>query len=153
MDVDGILTDGTLRICSDGTETKTFSILDGMGLKRLAKADVATAWISGRRSGATIVRAKELGIPHLIQDRTDKLVALQELAEKLNLPAEACVYMGDDDIDVGAIHWAAIGVTVPTAMPAALSAADYVTSRLAGYGAVREVCEHILKAKGRTFVP
>ena len=60
MDVDGVLTDGTVRIHSDGTESKVFSILDGMGLTRLAKAGLATAWISGRASGSTTARATEL---------------------------------------------------------------------------------------------
>jgi 3-deoxy-D-manno-octulosonate 8-phosphate phosphatase (KDO 8-P phosphatase) len=147
MDVDGILTDGTVQISSDGTESKGFSILDGMGLKQLEKAGILTAWISGRPSGSTLARAKELKIPHLVQGRTDKLVALQELATSLNLTAADCVYMGDDDIDASAIAWAAIGATVPDAMPSALAAADYVTTRPAGRGAVREICEHILAAR------
>ncbi|HYD85404.1 MAG TPA: HAD hydrolase family protein, partial [Opitutus sp.] len=77
----------------------------------------------------------------------DKLVALQELAASLNLTAADCVYMGDDDIDASAIAWAAIGATVPDAMPSALAAADYVTTRPAGRGAVREICENILAAR------
>jgi 3-deoxy-D-manno-octulosonate 8-phosphate phosphatase (KDO 8-P phosphatase) len=147
MDVDGILTDGTVQISSDGTEAKSFSILDGMGLKRLEKAGIATAWISGRPSGATTARATELKIPHLIQGRTDKLTALQELAARLGLTAAECFYMGDDDIDAPAIAWAGIGASVPDAMPAALMAADYVTHRAAGHGAVREICELILNAR------
>ena len=151
MDVDGILTDGTIHVSSDGVETKTFSILDGMGLVRLGKADIATAWISGRPSGATTVRAKELKIPHLAQGRTDKITALQELASALGLTPAQIAYMGDDDIDTAAIQWAGIGVTVPDAMPSPFAAADYVTRRPAGRGAVREVCEHILAAQGHTF--
>lgn len=147
MDVDGILTDGTVLIASDGTESKAFSILDGMGLKRLEKAGVLTAWISGRASAATTVRAAELKIPHLIQGRTDKLAALRELAAQLGLTAEACVYMGDDDIDAPAMEWAGIGASVPDAVPRALAAADYVTTRSAGRGAVREVCELVLAAR------
>ena len=69
---------------------------------------------------------------------------LQELAGRLGLGAEAICYMGDDDIDVPALAWAGVGVTVPGAMPSALAAAGYITSRSAGRGAVREVCEHIL---------
>src|SRR5262245_47133759 len=69
MDVDGILTDGTVHISSDGTETKQFSILDGLGLIRLRNAGLATAWISGRSSGSTTARATELKIPHVIQGR------------------------------------------------------------------------------------
>lgn len=147
MDVDGVLTDGTVQIHSDGVESKGFSILDGMGLKRLERAGIAVAWISGRPSAATAVRAGELGIPHLIQGRTDKLQALQELARRLGLAAEACAYMGDDDIDAPAMQWAAIGVTVPDGVAAAHDAADYVTRRPAGHGAVREVCDHLLAAR------
>jgi 3-deoxy-D-manno-octulosonate 8-phosphate phosphatase (KDO 8-P phosphatase) len=147
MDVDGILTDGTVRISSDGSEAKAFSVLDGMGLTRLNKAGILVAWISGRASGATTVRAAELKVPHLIQGRTDKLAALQELAAQLKLTAGQCVYIGDDDIDAPAIQWAGIGATVPSAMPAALAAAGYVTVRAAGLGAVREICEHILAAR------
>ena len=153
MDVDGILTDGTLHICSDASETKIFNVLDGMGLTRCAKSGIVTAWISGRHSGATTVRAGELKIPHLIQGRTDKHLALQELASQLGIAAEHIAYMGDDDIDAAALRWAGIGVTVPGGMPAAFDAADYVTKREAGYGAVREVCEHIFAARGLKFVP
>jgi len=148
MDVDGVLTDGTVRIASDGAESKSFSILDGMGLVRLNRAGIAVAWISGRPSGATTRRAEELKVPHLIQGRTDKLAALQELAGRLHLDATACVYIGDDDIDAPAIAWAGIGVSVPDAMPAAQAAADLITVRPAGRGAVREICEHILQAQG-----
>jgi 3-deoxy-D-manno-octulosonate 8-phosphate phosphatase (KDO 8-P phosphatase) len=149
MDVDGVLTDGTVAISSDGTETKRFSILDGMGIVRLHKAGVAVAWISGRASGATTARATELRVPHVIQGRTDKLIALQELARQLGLAAAQVCYMGDDDIDAPAIAWAGIGVAPAGAMPAALKAADWVPARAAGHGAVREVCEHILAGRGQ----
>ena len=147
LDVDGVLTDGTVRIHSDGTESKSFSILDGMGLARLNRAGIAVAWISGRPSEATSVRARELKVPHLIQGRTDKLAALQELATQLKLSPAECAYMGDDDIDAPAIAWAGIGLTVPGAMPAALQAARLVTRRTAGHGAVREICELLLAAR------
>jgi 3-deoxy-D-manno-octulosonate 8-phosphate phosphatase (KDO 8-P phosphatase) len=148
MDVDGVLTDGTVTIHSDGTEAKTFSILDGMGLVRCRDAGIALAWVSGRASAATDVRAGELKIAHVVQGRADKLAALQELAGRLGLaPAEVC-YMGDDDIDVPAMKWAGVGATVSTAMPAAVAAAGYVARRPAGRGAVREVCDRILAASG-----
>jgi 3-deoxy-D-manno-octulosonate 8-phosphate phosphatase (KDO 8-P phosphatase) len=149
MDVDGVLTDGTVTIASDGTEAKNFSILDGMGIVRLHKAGVAVAWISGRPSGATTLRATELRVPHVIQGRTDKLIALQELASQLKLTAKQICYMGDDDIDAPAIAWSGIGVAPGQSMPAALKAAAYVPARPAGHGAVREVCEHILGNRGQ----
>jgi 3-deoxy-D-manno-octulosonate 8-phosphate phosphatase (KDO 8-P phosphatase) len=153
MDVDGILTDGTVEIHSDGTESKRFSILDGMGLVQLRKHGIETAWISGRASGSTTVRANELKIPHLVQGRIDKITALKELAATLNLTADQIVYMGDDNIDTAAIQWAGIGVSVPDAMPEPFAAADYITHRPAGRGAVREVCEHILSAHGHNATP
>lgn len=153
MDVDGVLTDGTVEIRSDGTEAKRFSILDGMGLVRLRQAGIATAWISGRPSGATTARATELKIPHLIQGRTDKLAALQELAAQVGLTADQICYMGDDDIDAPAIAWAGIGVAPADALPAPLRAARYVPARPAGRGAVREVCEQILGSRGPKALP
>jgi 3-deoxy-D-manno-octulosonate 8-phosphate phosphatase (KDO 8-P phosphatase) len=148
MDVDGILTDGRVGVsAAPDSEMKFFSLLDGLGLARVRDAGIALAWISGRQSGATQRRAEELKIPYVIQGRTDKLAALQELAGKLALSAGQCVYMGDDDIDTPAIRWAGIGVTVPTAMPSPLAAAHYVTTRPAGFGAVREICELILLSR------
>jgi 3-deoxy-D-manno-octulosonate 8-phosphate phosphatase (KDO 8-P phosphatase) len=148
MDVDGVLTDGTITISSDGTESKRFSILDGMGLMRLKHAGIIVAWISGRLSNATTLRGTELKVPHIIQGRTDKVTELRELAARLGLKAEECVYMGDDDIDAAAIQWAGVGVAPSCGMPAALAAADFIPKREAGHGAVREVCEFILTAQG-----
>lgn len=151
MDVDGVLTDGTIHVSSDGTETKQFSILDGMGLVRLRQAGIAVAWISGRLSGATSVRAAELKVAHLVQGRTDKKTALVELATQLGMSSQECCYMGDDDIDAAAIRWAGIGVSVRDGMPAAVDAAQYIPTRPPGRGAVREVCELILSARGLHF--
>ena len=148
MDVDGILTDGTVLISSDGTEAKRFSILDGMGLAHLRDAGLPLAWISGRASGATTARATELKIPHLIQGRSDKLAALTELAAQLNLPLSACAYMGDDVIDVAALRAAGLGISVPGAIAEARAAADYITQREAGFGAVREICDLLLATGG-----
>jgi 3-deoxy-D-manno-octulosonate 8-phosphate phosphatase (KDO 8-P phosphatase) len=146
MDVDGVLTDGTVLISSDGTEAKRFSVTDGLGLGLLRDRGLPLAWISGRQSGATTVRAAELRIPHVIQGRRDKLAALTELAGQLGLPLSACAYMGDDIIDVQALRAAGIGISVPGAAATALAAAGYVTRRRAGHGAVREVCDLLLAA-------
>jgi 3-deoxy-D-manno-octulosonate 8-phosphate phosphatase (KDO 8-P phosphatase) len=130
MDVDGVLTDGSVYVSATGEEAKRFSVLDGLGLARLRDAGVALAWISGRNSGASTRRATELRVPHLIQGRTDKLAALSELAARLGLGPKDVCYIGDDEIE-------------PGAMPEALRAADLVTTRSAGTGAVREVCDLI----------
>jgi 3-deoxy-D-manno-octulosonate 8-phosphate phosphatase (KDO 8-P phosphatase) len=147
MDVDGVLTDGTVSISSDGTETKRFAIIDGLGLVLLRLSGLELAWISGRLSATSTLRAAELKIPHVILGRHDKLAALSELAAALGIPLRDCAYMGDDIIDAPAIAAAGIGISVPTALPAALAAAGYVTRRLPGNGAVREVCDLLLEAR------
>jgi 3-deoxy-D-manno-octulosonate 8-phosphate phosphatase (KDO 8-P phosphatase) len=146
MDVDGVLTDGTVTISSDGTESKRFCIIDGLGLILVRGSGIETAWISGRASVTTTLRANELKVPHVIQGKHDKLAALTGLAAELGIPLGACAYMGDDFIDAPAIAAAGIGISVPTGLPAAIAAADYVTRRQAGHGAVREVCDHLLLA-------
>lgn len=148
MDVDGVLTDGNVHISSDGSESKAFSILDGHGLRRLARSGIAVAWISGRASGATTRRATELAIPHVIQGPVEKLDSLRTLAARLGLGAAECAYMGDDEIDVAAMRWAGIAIAPPAAMPVALAAAHLVTRRSGGHGAVREVCDLLLAARG-----
>jgi 3-deoxy-D-manno-octulosonate 8-phosphate phosphatase (KDO 8-P phosphatase) len=150
MDVDGILTDGSVITSSDGTESKAFSIIDGLGLKLLHELGLELAWISGRVSGATTIRAAELKIPHVIQGKHDKLAALTALTAKLGISLGDCAYMGDDFIDAPAIAAAGIGITVPTALPEALAAADYVTKKLPGHGAVREVCDLLRTARAKS---
>lgn len=147
MDVDGILTDGSLYVSSDGSESKRFSIIDGLGLARLREAGIILAWISGRHSEATSVRARDLKIPHLVQGKLDKITGLRDLLEELKLQPHQAVYMGDDIIDVDAIRYAGIGVTVPEAQPEALAVADYVTEKQGGQGAVREICNLIYHAQ------
>lgn len=148
MDVDGILTDGTIYVSSDGSESKRFSVVDGLGLAKLRDAGIVLAWISGRLSGSTTVRAKDLKIPYVVQGKTDKISALKELLAELKLEPAQAVYMGDDIIDTAAIAYAGIGVSVPEAQEEALAAADYVTRRSGGNGAVREVCNRIIEAQG-----
>ena len=149
MDVDGVLTDGSLYVSSDGSETKRFSIIDGLGLVMLREAGVKIAWISGRGSDATDRRAEELKVDFVIQGRKDKAKALSSLLKELGLKPEQAAYMGDDTIDTEAIELAAIGVAVPEAQPEPLAAANYTTQRAGGNGAVREVCNHILAARSQ----
>lgn len=148
FDVDGILTDGRLWYGADGEMLKAFHTLDGHGLKMIAAAGIEVALITGRRSEMVLRRASELGIRHVIQGREDKGVALAALAGELGLEATACGYAGDDLPDVPALEWSALAFSVPNAHQSAKAAADLISNTRGGEGAVREICDFILDARG-----
>lgn len=149
LDVDGILSDGSIYYTAQGDEIKAFNIMDGLGIKLLQNAGIEVAIITGRVSPMVARRARELGIKHLVQGREDKLTALHELLKNTGISAEHVAYMGDDLPDLAAIKTVKLGITVPNAMPFVQQHADHVTSRPGGKGAVREVCELILAAQGK----
>lgn len=152
LDVDGVLTDGTVFMGPDGFELKQFSVLDGLGLACVKKLGVSLAVISGRLSPATTARTAELNFDHIIQGRKDKGVALLELADQLKLKAEAICYVGDDVIDIPAIQYSGIGVAVPNAVSLVLQNANWVTDKPGGRGAVREVCDRILESRNESVL-
>ncbi|MDO4897304.1 MAG: HAD hydrolase family protein [Moraxella sp.] len=148
MDVDGVLSDGQIIYNSYDVETKAFYVQDGVGLKGLMGAGVTLAIITGRTSPMVERRAKELGIHHLIQGQDDKFTELSKLAVSLGFELNECAYMGDDLPDLKAVREAGVGISVPNGCQETQSVADFVTQRSGGQGAVREVCELILKAQG-----
>lgn len=148
MDVDGVLTDGSLYFAASGDELKAFSILDGQGLRLIQKQGLATAFITGRSSPLTQTRARNLGIGYLIQGRTDKLTALNELSERTGIPLEGIAYAGDDLPDLAAIEKAGVGISVPNGCTAVRESADWCTTAAGGRGAIREVCEWLLACRG-----
>jgi 3-deoxy-D-manno-octulosonate 8-phosphate phosphatase (KDO 8-P phosphatase) len=149
MDVDGVLTDGSLYFGNSGEEIKAFSILDGLGIKLLRDAGIKPAIITGRSSALLLRRAAELKIELIYQGREDKLVALEELRADLNLEMDEIAYVGDDLPDLSAIRQAGLGVTVANGHHFVARHADWQTKAAGGQGAIREVCELILKAQGK----
>lgn len=149
FDVDGVLTDGCLYYGPAGEELKVFDSQDGHGLKQLANSGVTLAIITGRNSPMVAKRAADLGITHVIQGREDKGQALAALAASLQLAADECGYMGDDEPDVSALEWAALGFSVASAHASAKAAAGFVTQAKGGRGAVREVCDLLLGARAQ----
>lgn len=148
LDVDGVLTDGSLYFGADGDTLKAFNSLDGHGLKMLQASGVSLAIITGRESEIVTRRANELGIDVIVQGREDKLTALQEVAEQLSLSLDQVAYAGDDLPDLSAIMVAGLGIAVANAATGVAAGADYVTQATGGAGAVREICEFILVAQG-----
>ena len=149
LDVDGTLTDGGVYMNGEGAEFKRFDIRDGMGIVRLRKAGVEVALISGRHSPATERRAQELGITRLYNGVGDKMPVLSALLEELGITLEETAYMGDDVNDVDCLRAAGLALVPADGVPEARAAADYVTARAAGRGAVREAAELILTENGR----
>ncbi len=149
MDVDGVLTDGTLIVHADGSESKCFNSLDGHGIVMWKRAGLKVALVSGRASEPTLRRAEQLQIEHVFQDCHDKLPVFEKLLEQLGLPPEKAAYIGDDLTDLPLIRYVGFGVAVANAVDEVKHYADYVTARPGGRGAVREVIEHILKSSDK----
>jgi 3-deoxy-D-manno-octulosonate 8-phosphate phosphatase (KDO 8-P phosphatase) len=147
LDVDGVLTDGRLFYGPKGELLKAFHVRDGHGIKQVAAAGITVAIISGRKSAAVVRRAKELGIRHVTQGASDKLAALRKLAKARRVSLEECVCVGDDTPDAPILAAAGVGIAVADAHPDALEVADLVTTRNGGQGAVREVCDWLIKAR------
>jgi 3-deoxy-D-manno-octulosonate 8-phosphate phosphatase (KDO 8-P phosphatase) len=149
LDVDGVLTDGSLYFTARGEEMKRFDVRDGHGMRMLSEAGVRIAIVSGRSSEAVARRAEGLGITEVLQGIDDKLAACQALAGRCGLGLENCAALGDDLPDLPLLRRAVLAASVPGAPAPVRAAAHYVTEREGGHGAVREVCEFILNAQGK----
>jgi 3-deoxy-D-manno-octulosonate 8-phosphate phosphatase (KDO 8-P phosphatase) len=149
MDVDGVLTDGTLIINADGSESKFFNSLDGHGILMWQRAGLKVALVSGRTSEPTRYRAEQLQIEYVFQDCHNKLSVFEKFLEQIGLSPEKVAYIGDDLTDLPVIRYVGFGVAVANAVDEVKQHADYVTTAAGGSGAVREVIEYILKNTGR----
>ncbi len=152
MDVDGVLTDGTVMISSDGSELKTFNLLDGHGIKMWRRAGLKAAMISGRESVVTKQRADDMEIDFVYQPCQQKLECFKKLLADSQLEPKNIAYIGDDVLDIPIVRRVGFGVAVANAVDELKSCAHYVTSRAGGDGAVREVVEYILKNTGQWSV-
>lgn len=149
MDVDGTLTDGSVFIDAAGNEFKRFDIQDGMGMALFRKAGGKVAWISGRFSPVTELRARELRVDFLANGVAEKLPVLRKIAAEAGVSAEAVIFIGDDVNDCECVRWAGLGVAVANAVPELKASASYVTQRGGGNGAVREVVDMVLAAQAK----
>ncbi len=148
FDVDGVLTDGSLYYGPDGESIKRFNVLDGHGIKLLQRSGVATAIISARKSEIVARRAADLGIQHLQQGVQNKRTAFEQLLAHTGLEREACGFVGDDVLDLPILLQAGFAASVPAAHPEVRSRVHYVTGAGGGAGAVRELCDFIMRAQG-----
>ncbi len=149
LDVDGVLTDGKIIISEKYGEIKHFCVLDGLGIKLLQKIGVKVGIISSRNSEVVRIRAKELGIELLFQGETQKLKIYETILKDLGLKDEEVAYIGDDFVDLPILKRVGLAVGVPNARDPVNQFVHYVTQLKGGEGAVREVCEIIIKAKNK----
>ena len=148
FDVDGVLTDGSLHYGPDGEVMKTFNVQDGLGIKLLQEAGILTAIISARRSPQVTARARDLGIEFVHQGGHDKLTPFNDLLAKTGLAAEEVAFIGDDVVDLTILKRVGFAVGVPNGRADVLSRVHHVTDAQGGRGAVRELCEFVLRATG-----
>ena len=149
FDVDGVMTDGALTFDSEGRESKSFHVRDGLGLKLLQQGGIAIAIITGRTSPIVDARARELGIRHVIQGSQDKRAACQSLLDRLGLDWNAVAYMGDDLPDLPVLRASGLALTVPEAPEAVRAQAHWIAPLGGGRGAVRCAAEMLLGARGQ----
>jgi 3-deoxy-D-manno-octulosonate 8-phosphate phosphatase (KDO 8-P phosphatase) len=148
MDCDGVLTDGRIELLENGDEQKTFHVRDGQGISLVHRAGLQTGIISGRTSSVVERRAKDLEITYVRQDARDKIKALEEIMAAAGVTLDECAYIGDDLGDIPVMLRVELAVAVADAAAETKQAAHYVTELPGGHGAVREVCDLILKAQG-----
>ena len=148
FDVDGVLTDGTLYFTDSGEEIKAFNSRDGHGMKMLKASGVELAIITARESRSVKLRAENLNITLLYQGEKNKLKVFESLVTKLKLDMSSCAYVGDDLIDLPVMTRCGLSICVPSSPILVKKHAHYVTNSEGGQGAVREVCEMIMRSQG-----
>jgi len=148
FDVDGVFTDGRFYVSDGGIESKSFNTQDGYGIRRLIESGIDVAVISGRESAAVTQRMVELGVTHVIQGCKDKVAALNDLTAELSISVNECAYVGDDVPDLPLLQEVGFAVAVANAVTEIKTQCDYTTTAAGGHGAVREVCELVLAARG-----
>jgi 3-deoxy-D-manno-octulosonate 8-phosphate phosphatase (KDO 8-P phosphatase) len=148
LDVDGVLTTGEVMLDSRGREIKRFDVKDGLGIRLLQKAGIQTAIATGRRSEALRHRCRELGIELLYDGLKDKVPVVESISTRTGLTARQMAFAGDDLPDLPLMRRVGLAIAVADAHPLVRNHAQLVTRARGGRGAVREICEHILKAQG-----
>jgi len=144
LDVDGVLTDGSLYYTDTGSELKRFNVKDGVGIKQVKQAGIKVAIITVSTASAVQHRAEKLGIEDLYMGIEDKLTVIKKLCDRLDLSLAQVAYVGDDLVDLPVLKAVGCPLTVADAVAANREASIYVTEKLGGQGAVREICELLL---------
>jgi len=149
LDVDGVLTDDSIFFGPDGFEMKKFNISDGFFIVLAMRAGLEIAIVSGRPSPATITRMKDLGVKHVLQAMKSKVAQIKPLLDELELDFDEIAFVGNELLDIKLARKAALGVAVADSAPEMIEAADFVTSKKGGEGAVRELLQLWFESVGK----
>ena len=147
LDVDGVLTDGSLYYGPNGEEIKRFNVRDGYGLKLWHEAGFRSGIISGRNSDIVSFRAAELKMSFVYQGNDDKISAFDELIAEAKVPTDQIAFVADDTLDIPVFERVGLSIAVADAHKDVVAAAHHVTKTRGGHGAVREVIDMLLSAK------
>lgn len=148
LDVDGVLTDGSIMLDDDGREIKRFNVRDGLAITTWLRLGLHAGVITRRAGRAVEHRMRELGVPHVVQGCTDKREAIAKLAERCGVPLAQAAFIGDDWPDLPALRVVGFPIAVADAAAEVKAAAKFVTISRGGRGAVREAVEHLLVLNG-----
>ena len=148
LDVDGVLTEGHIFLSDMGEQSKEFNVRDGHGLKMLQRTGVKIAILTGRTSQVVEHRAKELGIEYVVQGSLKKSEGLDALVTQSGIDPQECAYMGDDIVDLSPMRRCGFTAAPADAHVAVLEAVDWVAGHAGGRGAVRQLCEALIFARG-----
>lgn len=149
LDVDGVLTDGSIYYDDAGRETKRFHVRDGLAIKAWQKCGFEAGLLTARQSEATAKRAEELGLKVVEQGATNKLIVFEDLCSRLHVEPEQVAYMGDDLADLPVLMRVGFAIAPADAAAEVREVVNFITERQGGTGAVREAIEHLLVAMGR----
>ena len=149
LDVDGVLTNGTIILDNQGNELKAFHVRDGHGIKLVQRAGIVMGIITGRKSEVVNIRARELGIEEVHQGAQKKIEVYESILAKYGFHDDEVAYMGDDIVDVDVFKRVGVAVTVSDADPSVRPYVDMITKTEGGRGAVREFINLLLKSQGK----
>ena len=149
LDVDGVLTDGRIIYDAEGQEIKQFHVRDGLGIRLLLRAGINVGVVTGRRSEALMHRCRDLGIELIYAGVSDKSALLDRIMAQTAVAAENIAFAGDDLVDLALMRRIGLSIAVADAHEIVKAQADLITTAPGGAGAVREICEALLKSQGR----
>jgi 3-deoxy-D-manno-octulosonate 8-phosphate phosphatase (KDO 8-P phosphatase) len=149
VDIDGVMTDGRIIYSIYGDELKFFDVTDGFGISLLRAAGIQSVIITAKKSRIVSLRARDMRVAKAYQGYIDKLIPFEKILKRFKVIPEEICFVGDDLIDIPVLKRVGFAVAVPNAVEETKSAAHYITSKMGGRGAVREICDIILKSQGK----